>query len=153
MEAQRLQDIVGAIRSMNVTSKPNVKDVEPVAGFDLNAKERDEAWKFIAENPVDEDIPQADQTDTDNTGNPPEGESSNTDNDDTDNTPAKDEKPKDKQAKKAKTIHVKAKGIERRCRAGDCFDQKGKTFSADEISDEQLEQLMADPYLTVTTEG
>lgn len=131
MDDKKLQDIVTAIRSMNVTDKPNVKEVEAVAGFNLSAKERDAAWQYIADHPVDEDIPQAD------TGERPEN----------------DKKPEDNPNKKGKTIHIKAKGVEGRCRAGHCFDETGKTFSVDEISDEQLEQLKADPYLTVTTEG
>ncbi|MFO6130248.1 hypothetical protein ACLBU6_34540, partial [Pseudomonas aeruginosa] len=39
--------------------------------------------------------------------------------------------------------------VERRCRAGFCFDKEGQGFADGVLSDEQLEALESDPLLRV----
>lgn len=39
--------------------------------------------------------------------------------------------------------------LERRCRAGHCFDQAGHGIAADALADEHLAALQADPWLVV----
>ena len=41
-------DISAAIAPAELTKKPNVADVEAMAGFDITASERDEAWELFS---------------------------------------------------------------------------------------------------------
>lgn len=52
-------------------------------------------------------------------------------------------------AQAIKGFWISAKGVERRCRAGMCFDKTGYGVAADLLSEKQLGQMRADPYLTV----
>lgn len=131
MDAQRLKEIVDAIRAMKVRKKPTVGDFEKASGINSNGKEIAAAWKHIVENPVDEDIPHTDDSIDDDTPQPLDGV----------------------------TVHIKLsakaikQGLERRCRAGHCFDKTGKTFSAGEIDEDQIKAIAADPFLTMKSEG
>lgn len=47
-------------------------------------------------------------------------------------------------------VGVRVRSIpERRCRAGMCFDRDGQVFDPDDLSQEQVEALVADPLLKV----
>lgn len=46
-------------------------------------------------------------------------------------------------------LWIKAKGLPRRCRAGFCFDADGYGIAVASLSDEQLEALKGDPYLSI----
>lgn len=51
--------------------------------------------------------------------------------------------------KKEEIITVKTKGVDRRCRAGLCFDKEPTELKVDDLKEGQLEALKADVYLII----